>query len=508
MANILPIDRIPRHEVAPVTDADFRRLVESVADYAIFLLDTQGRIRSWNEGARRLKGYDEAEVIGRSFELFYPDEQLASGYPAYELEMAKRTGRFEDEGWRLRRDGSRFWASVVITALYDDLGGHRGFAKVTRDLTERRKQEELLRQSEEMFRLMVESVRDYAIFMLDPEGRVASWNLGAQVTKGYTAEEIIGRHFSVFYPKEKIDIDWPKQELEMVLRDGQYEEQGWRVRKDGSLFWANVLITAIYDSEGRHRGFAKVTRNLTDRRRIDALEEQERRLTQFLAVLGHELRNPLTPIANAVSIMQMDEPVKPNIIAARDILVRQVPHLKRLVDDLLDIGRITSGKVQLNLRPLQLQQVIEEGVEAVRPFMAERCHRFEFDVGDETMWVLGDRTRLVQVLTNLLNNAAKFTPPGGSVTLSLIREGDRVVLRVRDNGPGIPPEQLPGIFKLFAQADVNVTGYVHGGLGIGLSLVQQMVMLHGGEVSAHSTGIAGEGAEFVVRLPLAQPPSR
>jgi PAS domain S-box-containing protein len=508
MSVTLPIDRVPRHEVAPVTDADFRWLVESVADYAIFLLDTQGRIRSWNEGARRLKGYDEEEVIGRSFELFYPDEQLEAGYPAYELEMAKRLGRFEDEGWRVRRDGSRFWASVVITALSDEHGGHRGFAKVTRDLTERRKQEELLRQSEEMFRLMVEAVRDYAIFMLDPDGHVATWNLGAQLTKGYTAEEIIGRHFSIFYPQEKVDIDWPRQELEMVLRDGQYEEEGWRVRKDGSLFWASVLITAVYDAEGRHRGFAKVTRNLTDRRRIDALEEQERRLTQFLAVLGHELRNPLTPIANAVSIMQMDEPVKPRIIAARDILARQVPHLKRLVDDLLDIGRITSGKVQLNLGPLHLPLVIKEGVEAVRPLMDERGHRFEVDDGGETMWVLGDRTRLVQVLTNLLTNAAKFTPSGGRVMLSLSRETNCAVLRVRDNGPGIPPEQLPGIFKLFAQADVNAPGHVHGGLGIGLSLVQQMVMLHGGEVSAHSTGIPGEGAEFVVRLPLAEPPEK
>lgn len=202
----------------------------------------------------------------------------------------------------------------------------------------------------------------------------------------------------------------------------------------------------------------------------------------------------------------MDESVKPRIIAARDILARQVPHLKRLVDDLLDIGRITSGKVQLSLHPLRLQQVIEESVEAVRPLMEERRHRFEVELGSETTWVLGDCTRLVQVLTNLLNNAAKFTPSGGSVTLSLSRETNHGVLRVSDNGPGIPPEQLPGIFKLFAQADVNASGHVHGGLGIGLSLVHQMVFLHGGEVSAHSSGIPGEGAEFVVRLPLAEPP--
>jgi PAS domain S-box-containing protein len=502
MPAILPIDRTPRHDVAPVTDADFRRLVESVADYAIFLLDTAGHIRSWNEGARRLKGYEQEEVLGRSFELFYPEEKIASGFPAYELEMASRFGRFEDEGWRLRRDGSRFWASVVITALFDEGGEHRGFAKVTRDLTERRRHEELLRQSEEMFRLMVEGVRDYAIFMLDPEGRIASWNLGAQLNTGYTAEEVIGRNFSVFYPQDKIDQGWPQHELRLALRDGRYEEEGWRLRKDGGRYWANVVITPVYDAEGRHRGFAKVTRDLSDRRRIDALEEQERRLTQFLALLGHELRNPLTPIVNAVAIMQMEEPVKPRIIAARDILARQVPHLRRLVDDLLDIGRITSGKVHLALQPLVLQQVVAEAAEAMRPAMQERRHQFDVAADSEPLTVQGDRTRLVQVLTNLLHNAAKFTPDGGHVTLSLARDGDHALLKVVDNGPGIPPEQLPRMFKLFAQADEDLSGRMHGGLGIGLSLVQQMVLLHGGEVHAHSTGVAGEGAEFTVRLPL------
>ena len=209
----------------PVDDADFRLLVESVRDYAIFLLDPQGRVRSWNAGAQVLKGYAPDEIIGRSFEVFYPQEQIDIGFPAQELREALRLGRFEDEGWRLRKDGSRFWASVVITALIDDDGLHRGFAKVTRDLTERRHQEELLRQGEERFRLLVEGVRDYAIFMLDPQGHVVSWNLGAQINKGYTAEEIIGQHFSVFYPQEKIDAGWPEHELESALRDGRFEER-------------------------------------------------------------------------------------------------------------------------------------------------------------------------------------------------------------------------------------------------------------------------------------------
>src|SRR5688572_17345259 len=205
--------------VQPLSDADYRLIVESVNDYAIFMLDREGRILSWNGGAQRLKGYAADEVIGRSFEIFYPQDQIDAGWPRQELADALRFGRIEDEGWRLRKDGSRFWASVVITALVDAEGRHRGYAKVTRDLSARREHEEQLRRSEERFRLMVESVRDYAIFMLDPRGVIVSWNLGAQLMKGYTAEEIIGKHFSVFYPQDKLDEDWPRKELEHALRD-------------------------------------------------------------------------------------------------------------------------------------------------------------------------------------------------------------------------------------------------------------------------------------------------
>jgi PAS domain S-box-containing protein len=368
---------------------------------------------------------------------------------------------------------------------------------------------ERLRQSEERFRLMVESVRDYAIFMLDVDGHIPSWNKGAQLNKGYDAAEIIGRHFSIFYPQEKLDIDWPRHELDVALREGRFEDEGWRLRKDGSRFWANVVITAIHDSVGRHQGFVKVTRDLTASRRIRALEEQERRLTEFLALLGHELRNPMTPIANAVSIMQLEEPGNPRLRAARDILARQVTHLRRLVDDLLDVGRIATGKVHLVEEVTSLQQVLDDTVSAVQPTMAERGHDFVVDATPEPLHVLGDPVRLVQVLTNLLNNAAKFTPPGGRIVLSLSRTTDgRAELGVRDNGPGIMPHALPGMFKLFVQGEhAAVPGSAQGGLGIGLNLVQQLVHLHGGEVSAFSTGVAGEGAEFLVHLPLVPPPA-
>jgi PAS domain S-box-containing protein len=253
----------------------FRRLIESVSDYAIFALDAKGYVTSWNPGAQRIKGYTGDEIIGRHFSSFYPPEDIASGKPAWELEVAAREGRIEDEGWRLRKDGSRFWANVVISAVRNSHGEVTGFAKVTRDLTERRNTEEALRRSEERFRLLVQSVRDYAILMLDAEGNIASWNEGAQQIKGYSADEILGRSFTVFYPPEVVADGFPQHELEVAALEGCFEDEGWRVRKDGSRFWANVVITALRNSEGRLVGFAKVTRDLTARRDAEA---QARRL--------------------------------------------------------------------------------------------------------------------------------------------------------------------------------------------------------------------------------------
>ncbi len=492
--------------VQPLSDADYRLIVESVNDYAIFMLDCEGRILSWNSGAQLLKGYAPAEVIGRSFEIFYPQEQIDVGWPRQELADALRFGRIEDEGWRLRKDGSRFWASVVITALFDPDGRHRGYAKVTRDLTVRREYEEQLRRSEERFRLMVESVRDYAIFLLDPEGTIVSWNLGAQLMKGYTSEEIIGKHFSVFYPQDKLDEEWPRKELESALRDHRFEDEGWRLRKEGSRFWASVVITALFDERGRHYGFAKVSRDLTERQRISTLETQSRQLAHFIAILGHELRNPLASISNVASIMQLEDLASPRLRTVRDVLSRQVAHLGRLVDDLLDTGRIISGKVHLKPAPTSLQQVVAESLEAMAPVLEAHGLRLERHIEPTPLWVMGDKVRLVQVLTNLLHNAAKFTPKGGRVTLVLAKQGEHAELRVCDTGCGIAPQELQYVFKLFAQGEGNTSPGHGGGLGIGLSLVHHMVQRHGGDVSAFSTGEPGQGAEFIVRLPLAEPP--
>ncbi|MEO8551487.1 MAG: PAS domain S-box protein, partial [Kofleriaceae bacterium] len=283
-------------------DELFRLLVSSVRDYAIFMLDPKGTIATWNPGAARFKGYTADEIIGRHFSVFYPEVDVQAGKCEMELEGAIRDGRFEDEGWRVRKDGSQFWANVVITAVHDESGRLVGFAKVTRDLTERRRAEEELVFAAERSRLMIDSVRDYAIIMLDPQGTITSWNTGAERIKGYTAEEIIGSHFSRFYPPEDIAAGKCEMELEVAAREGRFEDESWRLRKDGSKFWANVVISAVRDADDRLLGFAKVTRDLSERKRNEeeraarlAAEQANRTKDEFLAMLGHELRNPLAP---------------------------------------------------------------------------------------------------------------------------------------------------------------------------------------------------------------------
>ena len=257
-------------------EVSFRLLVESVKDYAIFMLDPEGRVVTWNRGAEAIKGYSAGEIVGKHFSRFYPPEDVQARKPERELETATTTGRCEDEGWRVRKDGSRFWANVVITAVRDGHAKLRGFVKVTRDLSERRRIEEKLRRSEERSRQLVDSVKDYAILLLDTEGRVLSWNRGAQRIKGYRAEEILGEHFSRFYPPEEVAAGVPAHHLQQAASEGQYEDEGWRVRKDGSRFWANAVLTAVRDERGALTGFAKVTRDLTDRRVAeDALRAAE-----------------------------------------------------------------------------------------------------------------------------------------------------------------------------------------------------------------------------------------
>ncbi|SMG05848.1 PAS domain-containing hybrid sensor histidine kinase/response regulator [Paraburkholderia susongensis] len=483
------------------TGIDYWSLVQAIEDYAIFLLDAGGYIVSWNAGAQKLTGYAGSEIIGRHFSRFYAEEAVTRGWPAYELQQAALTGRFEDEGWRVRKDGTMFWSNVVITAIRNGAGEVTGFAKITRDLTAQREYLEALRQSEERFRLLVDSVEDYAIFMLDPQGLVISWNSGAARIKGYTHDEIMGCHFSRFYLPEEAAAGKPARELSIARQIGTVEDEGWRVRKDGTTFWANAIIAAVYDESKRLRGFAHITRDLTERRQREELERSGARMREFLATLAHELRNPLAPVRNAVGVMQLETGLSPVLVRARDLIDRQVTHLTRLVDDLLDIGRIMSGKVELRTARVDLGELVARAIEAARPFIDSREQRVAAHVPAEPVIIRGDMTRLVQVLQNLLHNASKFSPQGSCLDVVGRIDFQMAVLEVRDPGCGIPVRSLDKIFELFAQEkDSQSEG--EGGLGIGLTLCKSLVEMHGGSIVASSEG-QGLGSTFTLSLPLA-----
>ena len=486
-------------ERARLGEERFRHLVEGVGDYAIFLLEPDGTIATWNSGAQRIKGYSAGEVVGRHFSMFYPREALERDWPKRELQEASRVGRFEDEGWRLRKDGTRFWANVVITAMRDPAGKLQGFSKITRDLTERRAHEEQLRRSEERFRLLIEGVQDYAVYMLDPSGRVTSWNTGAERITGYRAEEIIGQAADRFYLPEDIAADRPATDLRNAILYRHTQEIGWRLRKDGGRFWADIATTVLRDSEGQHRGFAQVTRDMTERKRMEALEEEGRRVTEFLAMLAHELRNPLAPIRNAVSIMQLARDVSPQVAWCRDVIERQTNQLSHLVDDLLDVSRVTRGKLQINGAPMDLNTAVLRALEAARPLIDSRGHKLAVKVSPDPIVVNGDLTRLTQVILNLINNAAKYTPEGGRIEVRVALEGDEGVVCVSDNGLGISPSLLDRVFDLFSQGE-RTLDRAEGGLGIGLTLARRLVLLHGGTIVAQSPG-TGKGSTFTVRLP-------
>ena len=483
-----------------VDESIYRRMVEQTRDYALFVLDPEGRVATWNTGAQRLKGYAAEEIIGRHFSIFYTPQALERGWPFYELKMASTEGRFEDEGWRVRKDGTSFWASVVITALRDDGGKLLGFSKITRDLTERRAHDEALRQSEERFRVLVEGVIDYAIFMLNEEGMVTSWNAGAERIQGYARDEIVGRHFSRFYDAADVQSGKPWEELAAARRTGRTVDEGWRIRKNGERFWARVIVTALRDAAGKLLGFAKVTQDLTERRHLHEVEEASRNLSEFVAVLGHELKNPLAPIRSAIQFMNRmpaDDPAQQRM---REIVERQSTHLARIVDDLVDVSRITRGLLQLDRSELDLADAIKGSIEATAAAIESSKHRLTVDVADHPV-VSGDAHRLTQIVTNLLSNAARYTPPGGNIRVSVRTEGSSAVLRVRDEGMGIDAGMLDGIFDMFVRG--GASRGAAAGLGIGLALSRRLAELHGGTLEAASEG-ENRGSEFILRLPLAE----
>jgi PAS domain S-box-containing protein len=490
-----------------VEEDGFRLLVESVKDYAIFKLDTAGRIATWNLGAERIKGYKADEIIGKHFSIFYPPEDVAAGKTERELSIVTREGRFEEEGWRVRKDGSRMWASVTITALRNSHGDLVGFAKVTRDLTDRRIAEEETRR----FRVLVESVKDYAIFMLDTTGHVTTWNLGAERIKGYKASEIIGKHFSIFYPPEEIAAGKTERELEIATREGRFEEEGWRIRKDGSRMWANVTITALRNPEGELIGFAKVTRDLTERRQADenlrALAAEKAALAEktkiqefqerFLAILGHDLRNPLASINIGAGVLRqrLNDPVALRITnRMRESSLR----MSRMIEQILDLTRARlAGGLELNPRPLDLRDTIARVVEELHVAHPSRS----VTVTSPPLAGTWDKDRLEQVFSNLVGNALAYGDPEKPVVVRGRIEGRFVVVDVHNEGSPIPEDLQAAIFNPFRRGQQDSPSSKRAGLGLGLYISKEVTLAHGGDITVRST--ATEGTTFQVTLPAA-----
>lgn len=493
----------------------FEMLVQSVTDYAIYMLSPDGVIVSWNAGARRFKGYEADEIVGEHFSRFYTPEDQVAGTPARALETAEKEGRFEEEGWRVRKDGGRFWANVVIDPIRDSHGRLVGFAKVTRDLTERRAAQEALRASEERFRLLVQSVTDYAIYMLDPIGTVTSWNPGAERFKGYRAEEILGQNFSRFYSEEDRLAGVPTRALATAEREGRFEAEGWRIRKDGTRFWASVVIDAIRDPMRNLIGFAKITRDLTERRETQiALEEAREAIfqSQKMDAIGkltggvaHDFNNLLAVIVGSLDL------AKQRLASGADV--------SRYIDNAMtaaERGATLTQRMLAFARKQELRLGCVNCVELVRNMADLLNSTLGSTVAIETRFPLtlrpahADPAQLELAILNLAVNARDAMPDGGRLIIEGVEShvqqeqrpdletGDYIRLSVIDEGEGMDEDTLTR-----AREPFFTTKGVGKGTGLGLSMVHGFAQQCGGSMII--TSEPDRGTSVSLWLPVATP---
>jgi PAS domain S-box-containing protein len=463
----------------------FRLLVGQVSDYAIIALDPQGAIETWNLGAERVKQYTAEEAVGRSFAMFYTDEDRRTGLPLKLLNAARENGRVEHTGWRLRKDGTRFWADVVITALHDANGDLTGFAKVTRDLTEQHALEEELRASEERLRLLVGQVSDYAIVGLDPQGAIETWNLGAERVKGYTAEEAIGRSFAMFYTEQDRRDGLPMRLLTEAREVGRVEHTGWRVRKDGSRFWGDVVITALHDAAGNVTGYAKVTRDRTD---IKALEDAQ---DAFYAAFNHDFRTPVAGLMGFVDALRDADSTDREMLIDR--VESSAERLLSMVEDLIEFATQRVGKARVPLADIDLVQVAHSAVRDLSPALDPERVR----VVEAVALAAANGVAMHRVITNIVVNALKYSPPGTPVEVTFARSAaGRTSISVTDHGRGIHPEDLDTIVDEFARGRFAEED---GGTGLGLSSARDLVAQQNGTLSISSE--VGVGTTVTIELP-------
>ena len=492
----------------------YERLVQSIVDYAVYMLDLDGHIATWNPGIERIKGYTRDEIIGEHFSRFYTPEDQAAGVPERALKLAAESGRFAGEGWRLRKDGTRFWASVVIDPIIED-GKTVGFVKITRDMTEQHEAAMATLESERRFRLLVQGVTDYAIFMLDPEGRVANWNTGAERIKGYSAEEIVGQHFSRFYTPEDVEKKVPWKALETARTEGRFTAEGWRRRKDGTRFWASVVIDPIFADDGGLIGFAKVTRDLTERREAQLeLERSQQALfqSQKMEAVGqltggvaHDFNNLLTGITGSLDLLKIRlaqgrlNELERYVTAAQGAAARAATLTHRL---LAFARRQTLAPKSVNANSLVggMEELIRR---SVGPTM-----RVETVLAAGLWNCFCDPNQLENAILNLCINARDAMPNGGTVTIETantsvddavaaereMERGQYVALCVTDNGSGMSADVIGRAFDPFF-----TTKPAGQGTGLGLSMVYGFARQSNGQVRIYSE--LGEGTTVKIYLP-------
>jgi PAS domain S-box-containing protein len=508
------VEHKERFEASITSEGRYRMLIDAVTDYAIYMLDPGGIITSWNPGARRFKGYEEAEILGEHFSRFYTDEDRRAGLPRRALEIAERDGKFESEGWRVRKDGTKFWASVIIDPIRDRTGALVGFAKVTRDLTERMQAEASLRASQEQFRLLVQGVTDYAIYLLSPEGKVASWNAGAERIKGYAPDEIIGQHFSQFYTEEDQAAALPQKALEIATREGRFEKEGLRVRKDGTKFWANVVIDTIRNSDGSLLGFAKITRDITERVKAQqALDETREALIQAQKMeaighltggIAHDFNNLLMAIQGSLELLQRR-------------LSKDDPKVARLLNNALQGAQRGAALTQRMLAFARRQdlKLVALHVPALVQGMTELLQSsLGPSIQIETRFLLNlpkayaDPNQLELAILNLAMNARDAMPKGGAIIIEarertvtnepVLKPGQYVCVTVTDTGTGMDEATLRRAMEPFF-----TTKGIGKGTGLGLPMVHGMAQQSGGRLLLRSKPGLGTTAELC--LPVAPP---
>jgi len=519
---------VKENEALKASEERYHKMISEVQDYAIILLDKHGIIQNWNKGAERIKQYKESEVVGRPFHIFYLPQDRNIGLPEKLIREAQETGRASHEGWRLRKDQTRFWGSITITALHDNNNNIIGYSKVTRDLTERKlaedklkniadelrhRNEELL-ESEERYHRMIDEIQDYAIILLSRDGTIENWNSGAQHIKGYRANEILGKNFRIFYPPEDVQSQLPERLLDEAVKTGRAIHEGWRVRKNGARFWGSIVITSLHDKRGEVIGFSKVTRDLTEKKIVEdrlkeythELELKNRDLEQFAYIASHDLQEPLRKIQTFSEIIQLRLQNDPSVAVYLDKINLSAQRMSDLIKSVMNYSRVSNSERE-KTTDVNLNTILDNVLADFELLIQGKNARIE---SEELPIVKGIPLQMNQLFGNLIGNALKFTQQEPVIRItSRVVTGEEIIhkshtltaaqyyeISFADNGIGFEPEYADKIFEMFQRLHAR---HIFSGTGIGLALCKKIMENHGGYITAQSE--PGQGATFYIYFP-------